>query len=370
MALAALTAAGAAPLDWSDAIRGPFPILSVPYEENGDVDLDVLVKESRFVADAGVNGFIWAQSNDAIDLLTLEERKTSFEILARVFSGRRTIVTLGCQGRTTADMEELARHVERLAAKYPTARLAIVCRPPHDARSEEDLERYYRTLAGIAKRPVIIQTYCSDDVPIPSSDLLIRLAREYPDVYGWIKEETGGDDAIPRMRRECAAPEVKTVFSAWGSYAWPYQHRRFGTRGVISERAAYADFFVRMWKALDKGDDAEADEMWSKYLLLMNLRETIPGGHLRGFNLYVLKKRGIFRNFLSREYVEKNDISGKWKLVNREFSDEEIAEIEQRYSRLTVEKSPMAMSCPGSERGIPAHVSGNDGRCCDGRMNR
>ena len=324
----------AAPLEWADAIRGPFPILSVPYEEAGAVDFDVLVKEARFVADAGVNGFIWAQSNDAIDLLTIEERKASFAKLAKAFAGEKTIVVLGCQGRSTADMEELARSVERLAADHPTTRLAIACRPPHDARTQEDLERYYRTLAGIARRPVIIQTYCSDKVPIPSSDLLIRLSREYPDIYGWIKEETGGDDAIARMRRECAAPEVKTVFSAWGSYAWPYQHRHFGTRGVISERAGYADFFVCMWKALEKGNVAAADEMWSKYLLLMNLRETVPGGHLRGFNLYVLKKRGIFRNCLSREYVAKDDISGKWKLVNREFAAEEIAEIEARLKGL------------------------------------
>ena len=86
LALTICWAAGAASLDWSDAIRGPFPILSVPYEENGDVDLDVLVKEARFVADVGVNGFIWAQSNDAIDLLTIDERKTSFETLARAFA--------------------------------------------------------------------------------------------------------------------------------------------------------------------------------------------------------------------------------------------------------------------------------------------
>ena len=327
-------AVGAAPPEWSEALRGPFPILSVPYEENGAVDFDVLVTEARFVADAGVNGFIWAQSNDAIDLLSLEERKAGFERLANAFAGSKTIVVLGCQGRTTADMEELTRDVERLATDRPAARLAIASRPPHDARTQEDLERYYRTLAGIARRPVIIQTYCSDKVPIPSSDLILRLSRDYPDIYGWIKEETGGDDAVVRMRRECAAPEVKTVFSAWGSYAWPYQHRRFGTRGVISERAAYADFLMRMWEALEKGDVAAADEMWSKYLLLMNLRETVTGGHLRGFNLYVLKKRGIFRNCLSREPIAKDDISGKWKLEDRVFTADEIAEIEARLAWL------------------------------------
>ena len=84
-------------------------------------------------------------------------------------------------------------------------------------------------------------------MPIPSSGLLIRLAREFPSVYGWIKEETGGADANARMRAECRAPEVKTVFSAWGSYGWLDQHRRFGTR-VFSpdEIAAIEDRLSRL----------------------------------------------------------------------------------------------------------------------------
>ena len=320
----------------SAELRGPLPILSVPYHDDGALDVETLVKEARFVADAGVGGFVWCQSNDAIDLLTREEKTRSFAALARAFENADVYVILGCQGRDTDEMVALATEVERLAAAHPTAKLAIACRPPHDARSQDDLERYYRRLAEIARRPVVIQTYCSDKVPIPSSDLLIRLAREHPSIYGWIKEETGGADANARMRTECRAPEVKAVFSAWGSYGWLDQYRRFGTRGVISERAAYADLLMAVWSALEAGDAARADDLFAKYLLMMNLRETIPGGHLRGFNLYVLKKRGIFRNFVSRDYVTPGDTSGTWKLETRVFTPAEIAEIEDRLSRLAL----------------------------------
>ena len=292
------------------------------------------MKEARFVADAGVNGFIWCQSNDAVDLLSVEEKKASFEALARAFAGEDVFVTLGCQGRDTAEMVELATEVERLAAAHPATKLLIACRPPHDARTQDDIERYYRKLATIAKRPVIVQTYASEKVPIPSSELLISLAREFPDVYGWIKEETGGEDANERMRKECAAPEVKTVFSAWGSYGFVDQYRNYGTRGVISERAGYADYLMEIWKALEGKDAERADDLWARYLLMMNLKETIPGGHLRGFNLYILKKRGIFRNFISRDYADKEQTPGRWKLVNRVFTDREVAEIEDRWARM------------------------------------
>lgn len=315
-------------------IRGPFPILSVPYRADGAVDHDVLVKEARFVADAGVNGFIWCQSNDAVDLLSVEEKKASFEALARAFADEDVFVTLGCQGRDTDEMVALATEVERLADAFPRTRLLIACRPPHDARTQEDLGRYYRKLATIARRPVIIQTYASQKVPIPSVDLLLSLAREFPATYGWIKEETGGEDANARMRRMCAAKEIRTVFSAWGSYGWLDQYRNYGTRGLVSERAGYADVLMAVWNALEADDAARADELWSKYLLMMNLKETVPGGHLRGFNLYVLRKRGIFENFVSREYVDAEETPGKWKLAERVFTESEVAEIEDRWSRL------------------------------------
>ncbi|MDD4017664.1 MAG: dihydrodipicolinate synthase family protein [Kiritimatiellae bacterium] len=319
---------------WAAPLSGPFIILSVPYHEDGALDYDTILKEAEFVVDCGAKAFIWAQSNDAIDLLTLEEKKRSFEILAKAFQGRDVVVALGCQGRDAAAMENLARHVEELAVRYPTTQLVTVTRPPHDACTQDDLDRCFRSLAKIAKRPVVIQTYASEKAPLPDTDLMIRLAREFPDVYGWIKEETGDEDATARMTKVASAPEIKTVFSAWGGYAWLDQHRRFGTRGIVSERAAYADLLVKIWQALEKDDRAMADELFSKFLLMLNLKETIPGGHLRGFNLYVLKKRGIFKNCVSRDYVEKNDVSGKWKLVNREFTPGEIAEIEDRFSRL------------------------------------
>ena len=321
-------------------IRGPFPILSVPYHEDGALDLEVLVNEARFVADSGVSGFIWCQSNDAIDLLTMREKKVSFAALAKAFEGEDVVVTLGCEGRDTAEMVELAEEVERLALLHPKTQLAIACRPPHDARTQEDIERYYRRLATIAKRPVIVQTYTSGKVPAPASELIIALAKEFPTVYGWIKEETGGADANERMRKECSAKEVKTVFSAWGSYGWLDQYRNYGTRGVISERAAYADYLMAVWNALEAKDTALADELWSKYLLMMNLKETIPGGHLRGFNLYILKKRGIFRNFVSREYVDKEETPGRYKVTNRVFTKAEIAEIEDRWEKMSAQIPP------------------------------
>jgi len=68
--------------------------------------------------------------------------------------------------------------------------------------------------------------------------------------------------------------------------------------------------------------------------LMLNLRETIPGNQLRGFHLHVWKKRGVFKNMLSRNYGPKNSVPPKPILSEQALSQEDIAEIESRFDML------------------------------------
>ena len=85
------------------SLRGPYPILSVPYHADGALDAETLVAEAQFVARCGVNGFIWAQSNDAIDLLTPDERKEGFDALAQAFE----VLETGASKVTVVPREQL-----------------------------------------------------------------------------------------------------------------------------------------------------------------------------------------------------------------------------------------------------------------------
>jgi hypothetical protein len=96
--------------------------------------------------------------------------------------------------------------------------------------------------------------------------------------------------------------------------------------GLITERAVYADLLAFIWQQMQSGEDPVAlNDAYSKLLLMLNLRETIPGNQLRGFHLYVWKKRGVFKNMLSREYgpknsIGRNDLTGaalSWKISSR-----------------------------------------------------
>ena len=312
-------------------IRGAYPILTTPYLADGSVDYDSLVREAQWVDKAGVDGIIWPQSDDSIDLLTTEEKKRGMSALAEASKGFRARICLGVEGRDASEMLELARHGESLAAKFNPPTI-FISRPGDDCRTQEDLERYYEALATVAKRPVIIQTYNGDRCPAPSVGLLVKLAERHPAIYGWIKEEVrDGFEANRRMKAELAAkPPLKTVFSAWGGWQWLYQSRRLGSEGVISERAALAPMLAEIWRLMEAKDDTwKLDAAYAKYLLAINLMQTVPG-ELRGYQLVFFKEKGVFKTTVSRAYVDKTNDPYKWRLDVLEVDDGVKAEIMRR----------------------------------------
>ena len=334
-------------------IGGVFPLLCTPYAEDGSLDCATLAKEAAFVADCGADGIIWPAAKDALTYLSSDEERRGLASIAAALDGRNVWFTPCCPGTNTADMLRRVAAAEDIAAKHPGLNMTLLVRMVDDAKCDADYERQYDTLAahlreysGRAGSPlpaVIIQTY-NGKSPMPSAKLLIDLAKRYPETYGWYKVEGTGKGIVPCARELVAEkPVVKTVFTGWGGRDWLYHYRRVGTRGVISQRPMYADLMAKIWRELEGGARPVATEMggscpvatetadalFAKFIYLRNLEDTIPAPEMRGWNLYVLKKRGVFRNTLSRT---KRWDDGSWEVAGVTLSDVDIAEIEARLS--------------------------------------
>lgn len=309
-------------------IRGPFPILSTPFTETGAVDYEVLANQARFVEWGGCPGMIWPQSGDSVDLLTTEEKLRGMEVLAETSRGFRTALCLGVQGKDTEEMLMFARHAEKLAPA------AIISRPPDNGRTEDDLRKYWIELGKVAKRPVIFQTTggVAYKGPVPSVKLMVELAKEFPH-FGYIKEEA--DPVIARTRELCqkGAP-IRRVFSARGAHGWLLE-ARLGTEGLITERAVYADVLARIWELMVSGKDPDTvRDIYAKLLLVFNIGRHVPGGDLRGFQLHLWKKRGVFKNMISRQYGPKRTIPDKPIFSELQLNADEVAEIDFRFDAL------------------------------------
>ena len=307
-------------------IGGVFPLLCTPYAEDGSLDCATLAKEAAFVADCGADGIIWPAANDAIKFLSPEEERRGLEAIAATLDGRDLWFSPCCPGTNTADMLRRVAVVNEISARRPGLKTTMLVRMLDDAKCDEDYARQYDALAAATKLPVIIQTY-NGKSPMPSAKVLIDLAKRHPDTYGWYKVEGTGRGIVPCARELVAAkPIVKIVFTGWSGRDWLYHYRRVGTRGVISQRPMYADLMVKTWRALESSDPL-ADDFFAKFMYLRNLDNVLPAPEMRGWNLYVLKKRGVFRNTLSRT-KKRDDVS--WEVVDVSLSEDDKAEIDAR----------------------------------------
>lgn len=327
MMLASTALAGSA-ADADPKVKGPFLILSTPFTSSGEVDWEDLAREAAFADWCGCSGMIWAQSGDDMMLLTKDERMRGMEVLAKACKGKRSVLCLGVQGKDTAEMLEFAHHAESLAPG------AIISRPADTGESLEDMREYYRELAKVAKRPVIIQTTgggtyggASYKGPAPSVELMVELARDFSH-FGYVKEEHAPiAERIQQLVKQ--KPPIRRVFAAMGGLNWLYE-LRLGAEGLITERMVYADALMQLFDSYQRGDRKRARDIFEKFTSITSLSRDIPPG-LRGFQLYLLKKRGVFKTMVSRYRKPGEQRVSHQELV---LSPVQIEEIEFRFEAM------------------------------------
>ena len=310
-------------------ICGPYPLLVTPWTEDAKLDTEVLAREAEYVNSCGVGGVIWPTAGEVLHNLSAAEYEAGLRAMANraVEKGFKARITAVCPGKNSAGAVACARVAQKIADETG-AKMAILARPPDDATNQVMIASHYEALAKVTKLPVIIQTYNGQkNSPQPSIEVLVKMAAEHPDVYGYVKEESPGLKVNARMAELLTHKEIKTVLSGWGGKAWMFQGPKIGTRGVISQRPAYAGLFTKIYDLINEGrqaDDPELASTYAKYLYMCNLGDTFTetDDNFRGPHLYVLQKLGIFRNRLTR--------NGKGKVTDYEMSDLQKLEVEQR----------------------------------------
>jgi dihydrodipicolinate synthase/N-acetylneuraminate lyase len=299
-------------------LRGAFIILNTPFTAAGEVDWDDLIREVEFVDRAGCHGIVWPQGSSSVTTLTKDERMHGMEVLAKAVTGKRVALVLGVQGKDIAEMREYATRADALNPD------AVIAMPPTTGTSMDDYRAYFRALAAITKRPVFVQTSGgARDLP-PTTDLIVELAKEFPN-FGYVKEES--QPVIARMKAELhERPTMKGVFGASFAEGWLYE-LRLGLDGVITGSGMYGDVLARIWDAHEHGRHDEARDAFSKFLLMRNLEEQVPGT-----GLYIMKKRGMFKTTVRRTSAPQGGAAPT--LSEFKPSPVELEEIELRFAGL------------------------------------
>ena len=316
MASGALLAAVPACAQGQKPMRGVMPIVVTPYRPDGAVDYEDLARQMLFYDKCGCTGGAWPQGNGDVLWLSKDERLRGMKVIADACRGTRVASVLGVQAATRAEMLDYARYAESLEPD------ALIAMPPSAEQTEVGYHDYFAALATLSRRPIFIQTTISGapDAPAPSVELMVRLAREFPNL-AYIKEET--NPLVARMKAEAAQrPPLKAVFGATGGDGWLYE-LRLGLDGEMTAQGMYGDVMVAIWNLYQSGRREAAADAFAKLLLMKNCEAQIPGTER-----YIWKKRGVFKSTAQRRGAPAGQV------IVPQLAPDAIAEIEFRYATL------------------------------------
>lgn len=314
--LAPLAAAAWAQPRRNKPLRGNMPIVTTPYAPSGAVDFEDLAAEMRFYDRVGCTGAVWPQASSDVRLLSREERMRGMTVIADACRPLRVASILGVQAASTAEMLDYAAHAEAVDAD------AVIAMPPSapEAQNEQAYYDYFAALARTVRRPVVFQTSIPGfpGAMAPSVDFIRKVARDFPNI-AYVKEET--QPLVARMKEEVRHRDVfKGVFGASGGDGLLYE-LRLGLDGEMTGQGAYGDVMTAVFDLTRQGRHAQAADAFSKWLLMKNCEEKIPGTQR-----YIFVKRGVFKSASTRP--------GAAGSAKAPLGPDEIAEIELRYSTL------------------------------------
>ena len=286
--LAALAAAPGLRALAADAaeFRGIYPIVATPYNDAGEVDLQTLAEEVRFLDRAGVHGIVWPQLASEYALLTFEERIAGAEAIVKASKGLRPKVVIGVQAADTASAVRYAEHAKSIGPD------AIIALPPRKGRQTEfDLDavaRYYAAVAEAGGLPMFMQAIGNMSV-----EFVARMVREIPNLH-FVKDEAG--HTLTRLTEfaELPGPDRPVGFTGGHGRTLVEEMAR-GSAGTMPA-ASWVDLYVKVWDLWHAGDRSDAIDMFSKALLLI-AKATAHGLPALA---YVLHLRGVFPNWKVR----------------------------------------------------------------------
>jgi len=270
----------------ADEFRGIYPIVATPYDDAGEVDLQTLAEEVRFLDRAGVHGIVWPQLASEYALLTFEERIAGAEAIVKASKGLRPKVVIGVQAADTASAVRYAEHAKSIGPD------AIIALPPRKGRQTEfDLDavaRYYAAVAEAGGLPMFMQAIGNMSV-----EFVARMVREIPNLH-FVKDEAG--HTLTRLTEfaELPGPDRPVGFTGGHGRTLVEEMAR-GSAGTMPA-ASWVDLYVKVWDLWHAGDRSDAIDMFSKALLLI-AKATAHGLPALA---YVLHLRGVFPNWKVR----------------------------------------------------------------------
>jgi len=272
--------------------RGIYTIPSTPFDERGQLDEKGLRRIIDFCVGCGAHGIVSPVNASEFSRLTDDERLRVTRIVIEQTAGRVPVV-IGTAGVCTEHAVIFSRYADELGAD------AVIAMPPYINKvDEEGVFAYYRGISDAIRIPIFIQNFSPPVGTDLSPSTLARLVKEIEHVE-YIKEETFPSTHKLSAVRELAGPKLKGVFGGAGCRYLLLEYPR-GSAGNMPG-CHITDVCVRLWNALEAGNQAEAKRIYGLMAPLFALEVQCPGAVYKD----VLRRRGVIRCAAARNVSPK-----------------------------------------------------------------
>lgn len=266
-------------------MRGVFPILVTPFDEQERVDEDSLRSLVDFNIGAGVHGLGIALGSE-IQKLTEPEREQVIRIVVDQTRGRvPVVVNTGAQANLTAVL--YSRQAVDLGAA------AVMCLPPAPPVSASEMRAYFKAISDAVSVPVFIQD--TQTTPVPAA--LIRRIADDNEQVRYAKVESPPQPTQVQAAVQASGGLVTVFGGAGGTYL--LEELRRGSVGTMPW-PSQPEAFVRIWDVWQAGDQRQAAELHEREIA--PLAKLATAGIRLGHTVHkeLLRRRGVIRSSLVR----------------------------------------------------------------------
>ncbi|MCM3704331.1 MULTISPECIES: dihydrodipicolinate synthase family protein [Cytobacillus] len=291
------------------SFHGIIPPVVTLVDEAGNLDLELNRRYLDKLISQNIHGILLMGSSGEFSSLSIEEWKLYVREMIKHIHGRVKVM-VGVGHTALKEVLELTSYAEELGADG-----VLVVSPYYWKLSDDQLYRFYSSVASHTELPVFIYNIpqlTGQNLPV---ELIVKLATDYQNISG-IKETVGDFGHIRQVMTEVkkVRPDF-LVFSAFDEHMLPAL--MIGAAGSINGSAVFApEVSVNLYESYQRGNLAKAQSSHLQISRLMDVYTFCPtfftsmkeavhqrwfdtaAGHRAPFDVYPANLRENVRNLL------------------------------------------------------------------------
>ena len=260
--------------------RGIFVIVTTPFTDDFRLDEAALGRTMDFCLAAGVHGVVAnALASEGAYLDETERRRTAEIVVGRAKGRVPAIGAVSAPHHRLA--ADYARHAESIGAD------AVMSLPPtlHPA-SPAEIKAHYAAIGAATALPLVLQNVVGQGASPMSAALLAELVSDIPTAR-FVKEESGYPaQTVGEIIRLCGDRLEGVMGGKAGKTL--LEEVRHGVTGTMPA-CEFADVHVKLWNAIEAGDDRLARDIFCRLLPLLDMESNYGMPLMKE----VLKMRGV-----------------------------------------------------------------------------